>query len=309
MTVNELLARYAVLKRLNPRSISLYRGTLARFAEHVGHEPTVADLDDLVVSEFLIARSTQPCRGRTLSPASVEKDRCQLLAIWRYGARKRLVAEFPDVQRWKVPKRVKDAYTVSHLERLLEACGRLRGQRRTAPGVPAAWWWRTFVRTAYETGERKGGLLGLRWRDVDLDAGRVVFRAETRKGGREDIVRAITPSLAAELRQHVGPPDAPVWPWVGHATSLYPALRRLCTAAGVPYHAVHGVRRTSASYVARGGGDAAAHLGHSSPEITREHYLVPSIVGGRGAIDCLPSLGGDSDAAEFIPDPEPTSSP
>ena len=134
--------------------------------------------------------------------------------------------------------------------------------------------------------------MGLRWRDVDLDGLRIVFRAETRKGGREDIVRAITPSLAAELSDQAGGADAPVWPWTGPGTSFYHPFKTLCRRAGVPYHALHGIRRTSASMVARNGGDATAHMAHSSQQVTRDHYLCPEIVGAKNGLEFLPEIGG-----------------
>jgi integrase len=134
-------------------------------------------------------------------------------------------------------------------------------------------------------------LFGLTWRDVDLDAGRIVFRAETRKGGREDIVRAITADLAAELREQRGADEEFVWPWKGDGTAWYPPARRLCALAGVKYHGLHGVRRTSASYVHAAGGDATAHMGHSSPAVTQAHYLVGEIVGEKNGLEFLPRIG------------------
>jgi integrase len=277
---------------LSPRTIDLYRITLTHFGTFLGHVPTVDDLDDDVVSEYLLWRSQRPCRGRRVSPASVEKCRVQLLAVWRYGARKRLVREFPDVQAWKVPKRVKPAYTAEELDRLVGYARTLASNTKITGGKPGSWWWPTLILAAFQTGERKGGLLGLRWRDVDLSTRVVTFRAETRKGGREDIVRAITPALADELREQQGSPGDLVWPWCGNPTSIYPTVRRFCQRAGVPYLALHAIRRTSASLVARGGGDASAHLGHASTETTRDHYLVGEIVGAKSGLEFLPKIGG-----------------
>jgi integrase len=295
MTVATLLDRYAVRRRLSKRTITLYRITLGHFGGFLGHEATVDDLDDDIVSAFLLWRSEQPCRGRSVSAASVEKDRCQILAVWRYGARKRHCREFPDVAGWKVPKRVRDCYTTDDLDKLLTAAAGLQGTRKPLAGKPASWWWRTLLWAAYLTGERRGGLFGLRWRDVDLEACVMTFRAETRKGGRADIVRGIVPALAEELRQQQGEPDDLVWKWAGDPTGWYPAAKALCRRAGVTYHALHGIRRTSASYVARGGGDATAHLGHSSPQVTRDHYLCTEIVGAKNGLEFLPAIGGRSD--------------
>ena len=69
LTVNTLLDRYAVRRRLSKRTITLYRITLAHFSGFLGHEATVEDLDDDIVSAFLLWRSEQPCRGRSVSAA------------------------------------------------------------------------------------------------------------------------------------------------------------------------------------------------------------------------------------------------
>jgi hypothetical protein len=50
------------------------------------------------------------------------------------------------------------------------------------------------------------------------------------------------------------------------------------------------MRKASASYVALGGGDATEHLGHASPEMTRQHYLDPRITSPKSALDYLPPL-------------------
>jgi hypothetical protein len=49
---------------------------------------------------------------------------------------------------------------------------------------------------------------------------------------------------------------------------------------------------------ARAGGDATEHLGHASPDITRQHYLDPRITAPKRAVDYLPPLDlGEEPAA------------
>ena len=67
MTLRELfLDRIAPLKNLSDRSITMYCSTLDRFADYLGHEPTVDDLDDLVASKFFAGG---PPRSTTKSGA------------------------------------------------------------------------------------------------------------------------------------------------------------------------------------------------------------------------------------------------
>ena len=288
MTLRELLDRYALLMNLSDRSVSLYGHTIDKFAEFLGREPMVADLEDVAVSKFLRWRATNPCRGRVVSPHTVAKDRSQLLAIWTWACKKKLHAgEWPGLPRQKRVKRAPTAYTVDEMSRLVKAA---RQRRTMMSGLPSAWWWSTLLQSAWQTGERIGALLNLRWREVDTASHRLLFLAETRKGRERDLVSPITAELAAELDAHRGPPDALVWPRTGHPLSHYASMRLLCKRAGVPSRAFHAIRKASASYVAAGGGDATAHLGHADPAMTRGHYLDPRITETARGLDYLPPL-------------------
>jgi hypothetical protein len=60
MTFAELIERYATLRNLDAKTVSLYRGLQDRLTKFLGHEPTVADLDDLVISRYLRWRADTP---------------------------------------------------------------------------------------------------------------------------------------------------------------------------------------------------------------------------------------------------------
>jgi integrase len=288
MTMRELLERYALLMNLSARSMTLYGHTIDKFAEFLGREPLITDLEDVQVSKFLRWRATNPCRGRVVSPHTVAKDRSQLLAIWTWACKKKLHGgEWPGLPRQKRVRRTPTAYTLDEMSRLVRAA---KARRGAMSGVPSAWWWSTLLQTAWQSGERIGALLDLRWREVDTSQGRLVFLAETRKGRERDLVAPITAALAAELETRRGPPDALVWPRTGHPLSHYASMRLLCQTAGVPARAFHAIRKSSASYVAAAGGDATAHLGHADPAMTRGHYLDPRITETSRGLDFLPPL-------------------
>ena len=50
MKLTDVLDRYAVLMNLSPRSVVLYRHSIAKLGEFLEHEPTIADLDDFTVA-------------------------------------------------------------------------------------------------------------------------------------------------------------------------------------------------------------------------------------------------------------------
>jgi integrase len=293
MTLREVLNRYAILQNLTDRTVVLYGHTLDRFAEHLGHEPTLDDIDDLVVAGFLRWRAATPRKRGKPSAASVSKDKSQLTALANWAAKKRLKrsdgqpVEFLSLPRSKKVRHAPQAFTADEVGRLIRLAKRRIGK---IDGKPAAWWWSTILYAAWCTGERIGALLEVRWQDVDLESGHVLFRAETRKGRSSDIQRAIAPDLVHMLRSHAGQPGEPVWRWDRCYHSLWPSLRLLCRRAGVRGTGFHRLRKASASYVALGGGDATEHLGHASPEMTRQHYLDPRITSPKTALDFLPPL-------------------
>ena len=271
MTLAELFERYVTLRNLKGNTASLYASLNDRLSTFLGREPTLADLDDLVVSRYLRWRAETPgWAGRIPSAASVQKDKVMLQAAWNLAARKRWAADFPELPKIKVPKRLPTgrAYTAEDVATLVRRAKRRQGH---VGGIPAAWWWPTVIYTAYCTGERFTALMSLRWGQVDLDRRRVIFLGETRKGQTRDIEREITQDLADMLRRRQGPPDALVWPWDRKSRSQWASLKLLCRLAGVKYRGFHGFRRSAASYAALAGGRAAATqlLDHADPNLQK----------------------------------------
>jgi integrase len=291
MTLAELFERYADLRNLNPKTMLLYSMLLDRLRAFLGHEPTVLDLDDLVISRYLRARATQSWGGKVVRPASVQKDKVMLQAVWNLAARKRWAKDFPELPRIKVSKSIPTgrAYTAEDVAKMIRQARHRRG--RTG-GKLSCWWWSTLLYMAYCTGERATALLSLKWGELDLERRRVVFKGETRKGQTHDIERDFTEQLAGMLAQQRGQPDELVWHWDRARGSLWTSLKLLCRLSGVRYRGFHGLRRTRASYAALAGGTAAATqvLDHSDPRL-QERYVDSQICPTeQSSVDCLPPL-------------------
>jgi integrase len=293
-TLSEILTgHYAPLRRLSPRTVELYGYTLTAFGRWLatvpGREPgppRVTDLDDLVVARFVAAREAERCT------VTAKKDRTQLLALWRYCARKRLVDQFPELPPMRVPEKVPRAYTTADLDRLLEYFAHVQG---TVADVLASSWWASLVRTLFETGCRIGETLSVEWSDVDLEARTILVRAENRKGRTRDIVREIAPETAEILagRQRSA---GRVWPWTMTDKYVFYIFRQHCGRAGVTYRrGFHAIRKATCSYTAAGGGDATAIADHADAATTRRHYFDPSIVKGESNLARLPRLGAVKD--------------
>jgi integrase len=163
-----------------------------------------------------------------------------------------------------------------------------------------------LVATAVYAGLRIQELLGLRWQDVDLDAGLIRVRGQLTRGSRtspprieklktragaRDIV--LLPMLAEELRRHrrtaFASGRATQEDYVFQTSQGTPfnyrnvATRGLDKAAaaaglnrdGVPRLTFHDLRHTYGSHIVRQGLDpvrAARQMGHARPSITLDIY-------------------------------------
>lgn len=283
MLIRDLLdTEYSPIRALRPKAVLQFRLTLTRWSDFLGRGPVLTDMQGLPVQAFLAARRA------VVSQATVLKDRVHICALWTYAAKRRLVAEFPTLPPMRAPKRIPRAYRLEDVSAIVRVCRSLPG---VVSGLPRGLYYSTLVRSCWETGERIGAHRALEWADVDLSQRAIIFRAENRKGGSADIRREITAGLAEwldELRRHA---SSLVWPWDRHETLLWHEFGKICVIAEVTPRGFHGFRKASASYLAMAGGDASAHLGHASPQTTRDHYLDPSIVRPLiSPVDLLPAL-------------------
>lgn len=294
MTLREVLERYTILHNLSDRTVVLYGHTLDRFRDCIGHEPTIDDLDDLVVAKFLRWRASTPYKGHIVSAASVAKDKCQLVAMANFAAKKRMrrsdgeLVEFLALPRTKVIKHAPQAYTVDEVTRLILEARRREGE---VDGHPAGWWWSSLIYAAWLTSERIGALLAIKWGDIDLTSRTMLFRAETRKGRSSDLLRVITPDFVEILRPQQREPGKVVWHWDRRCyTSIWVILKGMTKKCGINGTGFHKLRKASASYIHAAGGDATEQLGHAKPEVTRAHYLDSRITQTRPAVEFLPTL-------------------
>jgi integrase len=158
---------------------------------------------------------------------------------------------------------------------------------------------------ALASGMRRNEILGLRWRDVDLDAGRlrvelsleettahgIRLKAPKTRNGRRTI--SLPPHIVTELRAHwraqqeqrlaIGmgkaPPDSQVLAGVDgkpqSPSTVTKAWPRAMAAAGMPGVTLHSLRHTHASMLIASGMDVltiSRRLGHGSPTITLRVY-------------------------------------
>jgi len=150
--------------------------------------------------------------------------------------------------------------------------------------------WRAMIIVALRIGLRHGELIGLRWLDVDLDAGRLVVRQAvsegvigTPKNGRTREVPLCKQALdALRDRPRIGPyvfcsPDGSM---LTHAQTRWP-LKRALKKAGLRHLGWHSLRHSFASHLVMRGAPIKSVqelLGHCSIEMTMRYaHLSPDV--------------------------------
>ena len=164
---------------------------------------------------------------------------------------------------------------------------------------------RALLRFAAQTGVRLGEALGLRWRDLDLDAGTATIAGQRDRTGRHVEAKTkrsrrsieLPAELTRLLREHRlaaahCAADDPVFATRTGAPFDHRAVQRGLHAgaklAGIaePHPTVHDLRHSHASFWIAAGGDLAelsSRLGHANPAITASVYAHEFETASRGA--------------------------
>ena len=157
-------------------------------------------------------------------------------------------------------------------------------------GVPAGRWWVALHLVLYSTGERVSAVLESRWNNLSGD--RLLFPAESRKGGRKPLLATLSPEALEALERIRKPEREIIFPWSFGRTYLYKKYDRILRRAELDdsrRSKFHRIRRTHATQLKAAGGDPTVSLGHSSAETTAR-YLDPRFLPSRVA-DLLPDFG------------------
>ncbi|MBO0692382.1 MAG: site-specific integrase [Acidimicrobiaceae bacterium] len=149
-----------------------------------------------------------------------------------------------------------------------------------------------LFRVALGTGLREGEICGLRWSDVDLDAGTLSVRQTVQRETGAGLVmdrpktaasRRTIPLSASVLDVLRGLPrgamSAPLFPSTAGThldpTNVNHEWQKVCEAAGIGKRRFHATRHTYAVRYLKAGGDIyslSSLLGHASIKITADTY-------------------------------------
>jgi integrase len=137
---------------------------------------------------------------------------------------------------------------------------------------------RLFILAALQTGARRGELLTLRWREVDMKARTVTFR-HTKNGDARPVPMTDTLREALTALPRPLDPDAHVFPEREHPHAITRAFERLARRLEIPNLRFHDLRHDAASTLTMAGvpqRTIMAILGHRDPRMTmRYQHLAP----------------------------------
>jgi integrase len=153
-----------------------------------------------------------------------------------------------------------------------------------------------FIRLALHTGMRRGELLGLEWKRVDLKAGLIHLEAvHTKTAKRRSVPLNETARAAIVARMKFRMKHCPGSPWVfcdkdgSRLASVRKAFESACRRAGIKDFTIHDLRHTCAAWLVSNGAQLAAVrdlLGHSTIKMTERYaHLAPENV--RAAVSLL----------------------
>lgn len=271
------------LRGASPGTLNQFRVSLRNLARFLNREPRVSDLTDATVLDAMYWLID---RGR--KPATANRFRSNLLAIWRYACRRTWLKRWPDAEKMREPERIPIAWTRDELRKLWLAC---EAQTGAFCGVPCGAWWSALHAIMWDGAERINAVLSLRRADVSLSSGTALFRAESRKGKTRDRLVRLHASTVDAIRGIWKPERTLLLPWPFSRCYLWLRYARLLKDAGLPHdraHKFHAIRKSAASWYEAAGGNATELLDHSNRSITVKHYLDSRIVGAeKPACDVL----------------------
>ncbi len=278
-------------RRLSPKTLECYRDQLDCHLLPAFAETRLGLINQRDIEGFVAGRTM-------LAPCSVNQLLVTLRSILKEAVERKHLMDNPAAKVQKVKDRDQDE--IMHVLQPAEVARLLKSSRNP---------WRTLYLVAVHTGLRRGELLALRWRDVDLAKGLLSVRGsrgrvrdgdgfavldrsvKTRASRRlVDLSPALREALLAfpagddserdyVFRNRAGGPIDP--------DDIHRAFKRDLTLAGLPDMRFHDLRHTHASLLIAAGVHPKAiqaRLGHSSIGVTMNTYghLMPSAYQGVG---------------------------
>lgn len=251
----------------NPRITSeqtakRYFATLISFEKFLDRPAKVQDLNSEAYGAW--------CKHRRdvcgVAPSTLHGEAQKFCVLWRWLARRRECNECNVVLPRKHEKEnstwLQDEF--GRIEKAGRECTWFVGK------VPGRIYWPALLGVAVESGERLGALHQLQAHHFDLEARKVLFPANIRKGKMRDLTKPLSEQTVKDVEALLA--ICPQRPFAAvQKNSMYHPMRRLLCDAGLPSdrsRMFHCLRRYHATQVTIMGGNATRSLDHSDPRIT-----------------------------------------
>lgn len=298
-SVFETLYRKHRLCGKSPQSVENHRINIRHFERYLREEgerngkpwepKQEALLSDLTDDNLLGAMQRLLDLGR--APATANKLRVAISAVWNFAARKGLVATWPDVRPIHVPEKSPQAWNQPQIYRLFLALETIP-KRQQIGGLPMREWLVAFHMVLWDTGERLTATRMIRIADIDLETGWLLIRAANRKGQTRDTRHRLHVDTMIRVRRFVAlQPDREfLFPLDCCLGTLFNRYRAILKGAGLAHgkeSMFHRMRRSVLSHFKVAGGNSTRLADHSSAETTRKSYEDPTIVVEPQASDFL----------------------
>jgi integrase len=274
----------------SPGTQRLYIVAIDAFGRYLGHIATLNDLTDAKVGGYM-----RWLRKNGKAIRTVNGNRSKLIALWGWCARKRLVEDFPTIEQIPVPHELPSAWTAAELRALLKACDMMPGK---IGEIPAPLWFRALVLVEWDTGERTGAMLALRWDWLDHERRQIAVPAEFRKGRRKPMLYSLKRETIRALDAIREPQRELIFERPFGLERFFARWKRLLKLAGLPYvkhkSGLQKMRRSFATHIEAAGGDATEALAHTARSLTVNSYIDPRLVERTPANNVLFSLTGET---------------
>jgi len=183
-------------EKLRPNTIEVYRYVLKGLK---GHTPpggvNVRDVLPEHIRSYVHAPKEVAGEDEEVSNATKRHRHSHLATFFRWTIDQGWTDENP-VEKVNKPRKEekKRAFLEpKDVEKILNAIDAYREMRKDEPGpTPSDEWLKRIIVVAFGTGLRRGELLNLQWRDVDLDHGRVFVRHREDSKPKNGQERAVT---------------------------------------------------------------------------------------------------------------------
>jgi len=206
--------------------------------------------------------------NKTIAPGTVKRELTMLKRVIDYRKRRLGLLINPvnteDVVRPTVNDERDIRLSKEEMTRFLEACGNARNP-----------WLLPFVEMGFETGARRGNLLGLRWGDVDLEGRTATLRGVKNSRSPDKIINhtiGLSPRALEVLKELPRGDDVRVFPITSNALRL--AFNRARDKAGVSHFRFHDTRHERTSSLFEGGWSliqVMAQTGHKDPKSVKRY--------------------------------------